>query len=303
MSTPADTTTGAAVATGAPPPKDHGYRFDQGRTGVLLLHGLSGTPMELRYQALGLSRAGISVSVPQIAGHCGSLDDLRATGWRDWAASALAAFDELKSRCDTVLVGGLSMGAVLSLYVAAERPKDVAGVALLAPTFRFDGWAVPWYASLFSLVQDRWSANRIMFREIEPYGIKDSRLRAFVMNALQSDTSATAGLPGTPGLSMLEFRYLVKNVEKRLGTLRQPALIVHPRHDDRASLSNVAMLQRRLGGLVTTLVLDDCYHVITLDRQRDLVNEALIEFTEKRARRAGTEPARRAASLPRVASA
>jgi carboxylesterase len=283
---PAATTDSVSAA------RDHSYRFDNGRTGVVLLHGLSGTPMELRYQALGLSRAGYSVSVPQLAGHCGTLDDLRATSWRDWAASALAAVDDMKSRCDTVLVGGLSMGAVLSLYVAAERPDTVAGTALLAPTFRFDGWAVPWYAALFRLVQDRWTANRIMFHEFEPYGIKDGRLRAFVMNALQSDNSATAGLPGTPGLSMLEFRYLVKDVEQRLGSIRQPTLIVHPRHDDRASLSNAAMLQRRLGGLVTTVVLDDCYHVITLDRQRDLVNEALIEFVDKRAAKAGTELAR-----------
>jgi carboxylesterase len=46
---------------------------------------------------------------------------------------------------------------------------------------------------------------------------------------------------------------------------------VHPRHDDRASLRNLNYLQSNLKGLVHTLVLDDSYHVVTFDRQRQLV--------------------------------
>jgi hypothetical protein len=40
------------------------------------------------------------------------------------------------------------------------------------------------------------------------------------------------------------------------------------------------------------VVLDDSYHVVTLDRQRDLVNESLIDFGHKVARRAGADVAR-----------
>jgi carboxylesterase len=267
--------------------KDHGFVLGDGAYGVLLLHGLSGTPMELRYQANTLARNGFTVSVPQLAGHCGTLDDLKATTWHSWVVSAMCALDRLRRDCPKVIVGGLSMGAVLSLYLAAKRADDVDGLALLAPTLTFDGWAVPWYARLFDLVDDRWTADRFMFREMEPYGIKDRRLRDFVLNALQSDDSATAGLPGTPGRSMMEFRRLVKQTRPLLPAIRQPTLIVHPREDDRASLANAALLQQRLGGLVTTVVLDDSYHVVTIDRQRDLVNEALVDFALGRARRAG----------------
>lgn len=270
-----------------PNEKDHGFRLEGGPCGVLLLHGLSGTPMELRYQALALSRAGFTVHVPQLAGHCGTMDDLKRSSWTSWATSAQVALDDLCKTCSTVIVGGLSMGAVLSLLLA-ERCKDqVQGVAMLAPTLKFDGWAVPWYAPLFYLVNDRWTADRFMFREMEPYGIKDRRLREFVLNALQSDVSATAGLPGTPGRSMLEFRKMVKYVRSRLGRIDQPALIIHPREDDRASIGNAAILQRELAGIVHTVVLNDSYHVITIDRQRDLVNEVLVDFVSKTASSAG----------------
>lgn len=270
-------------------PTDHGFQIEGGACGVLLLHGLSGTPLELRYQALALSRAGFTVHVPQLAGHCGTLDDLKHSDWLQWATSAELALKNLRKTCSTVVVGGLSMGAVLSLLMAARCKDQVQGVALLAPTLKFDGWAVPWYAQLFDLVNDRWTADRFLFREFEPYGIKDRRLRELVLNALNSDDSAVAGLPGTPGRAMMEFRRMVKYVRPRLSEIEQPALILHPREDDRASLSNAAMLQRELAGIVHTVVLDDSYHVVTIDRQRDLVNQTLIDFASKIAAKANVK--------------
>jgi carboxylesterase len=261
--------------------RDRSYYQAGSKTGFLLIHGLTGTPIELRYIANGLSRAGYTVSVPQLAGHCGTLEDLKATHWQDWYQSAEDALLELRKTCDLVIVGGLSMGAIIALKLAAEHPDTVDGATLFAPTFRFDGWAIPWYGRLFDLVQDTWSADRFLFKETEPYGIKNVRFREFVMNAIQSEDSSQAGLPGTPGRSLLEFKYLVKSVNRVLGLIRQPTLVLHPREDDRASLSNVTHLQKRLGGRVTAVVLEDCYHVITLDQQRDVVLEETLTFGAK----------------------
>src|SRR5262245_25483571 len=66
---------------------DQSLRFPGGRQGFLLIHGLGGTPMEMRYIAQGLARAGHTAHVPQLAGHCGSAQDLKATGWLDWYES------------------------------------------------------------------------------------------------------------------------------------------------------------------------------------------------------------------------
>ena len=62
---------------------------------------------------------------------------------------------------------------------------------------------------------------------------------------------------------MLEMRWLVQHVKQELACVSQPALIVHPREDDRASLRNLNHLQSNLAGLVETVVLDDSYHVVT----------------------------------------
>jgi carboxylesterase len=55
-------------------------------------------------------------------------------------------------------------------------------------------------------------------------------------------------------------------------------LIVHPREDGRASLRNAVYLQKKLAGRVEVLVLNDSYHVVTLDRQRQLVIDRTDQF-------------------------
>jgi carboxylesterase len=56
--------------------EDKSFRFAGGPMGFLLIHGLGGTPNEMRYIALGLARAGHTVHVPQLAGHCGAVDTI-----------------------------------------------------------------------------------------------------------------------------------------------------------------------------------------------------------------------------------
>src|SRR5262245_16961523 len=75
---------------------DQTIRLSGGRLGFLLIHGLGGTPLEMRYVAQGLAYAGHTVHVPQLAGHCGSSDDLKATRWADWYATVEEEHERLK---------------------------------------------------------------------------------------------------------------------------------------------------------------------------------------------------------------
>jgi carboxylesterase len=257
---------------------DQSLRLAGDRLGFLLIHGLGGTPMELRYVAQGLARAGHTVHVPQLAGHCGTIDELKATAWTDWYASVEREHDRLNGRCDAVLVGGLSVGAILALRLAAARGEAVSGLALYAPSLWLDGWGVPWQAALFRLVTQKWLADWFPFAERHPWGIKDARLRALVERAIKSGDSSRAGVAALPGRLMLELRWLARRVRSEIGEVRQPALIVHPREDDRASLRNLHYLQSSLGGLTETVVLNDSYHIVTLDRQRQIVVDRTLEF-------------------------
>jgi carboxylesterase len=259
-------------------PIDHSLFFEGSKTGILLIHGLGGTPAEVKVVASGLRKEGFTVSCCQLAGHCGTEEDLTRTGWRDWASSVDTALDELREKCDAVLVGGLSMGAILALHAAAKNPNKVDGLLLYAPTLWYDGFSVPWYAFLLKFFIHTPAGQRYRFKEREPYGVKDERIRSLIMSAMKLSKSEEAGLASTPSLSLKEFWDLVAEVKPELPQIKTPALIVHAREDDISDLSNAIYLQRKLGGLVDALVLDDSYHIVTIDKQRSLVIDRSAAF-------------------------
>src|SRR6516164_1938423 len=286
---------------------DRSFKVGKGRTGFLLIHGLGGTPVELKFVAKGLARRGFFVHCCQLAGHCGTEEDLIATTWQDWYASVVTAFDELRAQCDTVVVGGLSMGGVLALHLAAQRPDDVHGLALYAPTLWYDGWATPWYRFVLRLCMltrlGQYGISRLYrFVETHPYGIKDPAIRAVVVAAMRSGDSTAAGIMVTPGEAVRQLCLLVDQVKPRLSAIKTPALVIQAREDDLSSLRNAEYLQRHLGGLVDTLILDDSYHIVTVDRQRDLLIESTVAFaTVLAARREGEDTVRPLAETARAA--
>lgn len=249
-----------------------------GRTGFLLIHGLGGTPVEMRFVAQGLARAGYTVYCCQLAGHCGTPDELRVSSSEQWCDSVAAALERLEDHCDTIIAGGLSMGAILALDIALKQPNRVHGLALFAPTFVLDGWSMPWHSRILSFVRPtRWK-SKFYLKEHPPYGIKDERIRAFIVSSMLSGDSSQAGVFSTPLHSLAEFNGLALKLKKRLSEIKAPTLILHPREDDMASLDNSILIQRKLGGMVELVVLDDSYHIITLDRQRHLVVDRTIAF-------------------------
>jgi len=254
---------------------------DGGRFGLLLIHRLGGRPADVGYVATGLARAGYSVNCPLLYGHGGSRALLAATTWSQWYDSVGSAHDALSARCDTVVVGGLGVGAMLALELAIDRKSTVHGLALFAPTFWPNGWAMPWYGKALKLVGSKRLANLFRFDERPPFGIKDDDLRGEHFRQQASDGRSSDDVLGRSGGALLEVKWLAARVTPRLRHVTQPCLIFHPRYDDRSALSASQDLQKALGGVVDLIVLDDSYHLVTLDRQRDLVLERVLEFAEE----------------------
>ena len=257
---------------------DVGFKIKGGKVGILLLHRLCGTPVEMRFVANGLAKQGYTVLCPVLAGHCGSDADLAASSWVDWYRSAEEALLDLRKDCDVVIAGGLSTGAVLALMLAAKHPTKVQATTLLAPTLWLNGWNVPRYTWFFRLAWTKRIASLFSISHQNPNGIKDDRIRDFIKRARTSCGSAVAGNPSTPGGAGFEHRQLVKAILKLVPYIRQPSLIMHPLEDDFAAMNNATYLRDGLSGPVDLVVLDDCYHIVTVDRQRHLVIAAMDRF-------------------------
>jgi carboxylesterase len=271
----------AAIRERSPTQKEMSFLLPGNDTGVLLIHGLTGTPVEMRYVGKGLARAGFTVYGAQLAGHCGTGDDLAATGWHDWAESALAAFDHLRQRVQRVFVGGLSMGAILALHLATRRRKDVEGLLLYGPTLKYDGWTIPWYSFLLKILINTPIGRNYTFMEKHPYGIKDERLRKRIVHNMLAGNSADAGLAGLPSFCLKQMWALSEQVESELYRVQAPSLILHAREDDVASLKNPIRILQGISGPAELVLLNDSYHMITVDRERDQVVARSVEHINR----------------------
>lgn len=264
--------------------QDSSYFLNGNRNGVLLIHGLTGTPNEMRIIAKGLNQAGFTVYAMQLAGHCGDEADLCQTTWQDWYQSVQQAADFLKQHVDHLFVAGLSMGALLSLKLAADYPQLVKGVGVYGVTFTYDGWSMPFWAKqlffLLTFLKKLHLFQKTSFIEKPPYGLKDERIRATVAASMFSGDSAAAGLAGNPFPALAEMQWLAKKVRQQLPQVIAPCLIMHSGHDDIANINtNARLVEKNVSGPTRFVVLDDSYHLITIDRQRrEVINESVQFF-------------------------
>ncbi len=103
------------------------------RVGVLVCHGFTGSPASMRPWGEHLAALGYGVEVPRLPGHGTTWQEMNTTRWDDWYGEVQVAFEKLRRDNEQVVLAGLSMGGALSLRLAADRPDEVAGLALVNP--------------------------------------------------------------------------------------------------------------------------------------------------------------------------
>lgn len=266
--------------------QDLSYFLPGSKNGVLLIHGLTGTPNEMRILANGLHKAGFTVYAVQLAGHCGTEADLCQTTWQDWYKSVQDGANYLAEHVDNVFVAGLSMGALLALQLAADRPEQIKGVGVFAPTFYYDGWSMPFWAKKFFFLLVYFKKlgifQKVSFIEKPPYGLKDERIRAVVSESMLSGDSGAAGLAGNPFPALAEMQLLAKHVCKQLSKVTSPCLIIHSGNDDIANIeTNAKLVEKNVSGTKKLIVLNDSYHLVTIDSQRrEVINESVSFFNK-----------------------
>jgi carboxylesterase len=261
-----------------------GFFMPGGEDAVLLIHGLTGTPTEMRAIAKRLSTRGFTVICPQLAGHCGSTSVLKQSRWHDWYDSIDRAFEALRETHDRVFVTGMSMGALIALRLAEQKGDRVSGLGLLSATFFYDGWNIPKMRRRLLLPVVLYSPLRyvVSWRETAPYGIKCERTRAAVHTALSNRDAKAAeqvGIFRTPAVTIHESIRLIRAARKALPGVSVPVLVVHSTEDDMASIKNAHyVIDRIASDTVETYFVDDTYHVLSMDKRKHDIANRLADF-------------------------
>jgi len=257
------------------------------RETVILVHGLTGTPNEMRYLAFYFNKLGYNVVCPRLANHGQPLHVLKKTDWETFYGSVRTAFLQAVESGGKIYVAGLSMSALFVLLLAEEFGDKLAGGICLAPTLFFDGWNVPWYNRLLPLASYTPLKYNFYFKESSPYGIKNEKIRAMVhryySKATLEDMEGVGkfGYPFFPVSLLYQLRRLVRRVIPLLPTIKSPLLLIHPQEDDTASIKNSQLIYDRISSSVKKLViLTDSYHVITADQEREKVAREMQAFLQ-----------------------
>jgi carboxylesterase len=236
------------------------YSHDGGDVGVLLSHGFTGSPRSMRPWAEHLAAEGRTVRLPRLPGHGTSWQDMNRTSFEDWYAVVDQAFAELRERCRTVVVGGLSMGGTLVTRLAEEHGTAVAGLMLVNPAFTSEDrrlMALPLLKHLVPSVP-------AIGNDIRKEGIDE---QAYTRTPLKALHSLVQGWTA---------------VGQDLPKVTQPVLLMRSVVDHVVPASSSALFLSRISSQdVTEIRLNDSYHVATLDHDAEQIFELSNKFVQR----------------------
>jgi len=230
------------------------------KSGVLLLHGFTSGPHEMKSVTEKLSGKGYSVSVPLLPGHGTTPEDLHKCTWFDWFEGAKKALFEMRERCDKIIVIGQSMGGTLALHLAAHYRFD--GVVGLAPGLFFKEKRTCLLPLVSRILRFRKKNKGPDIHDQEerirqkPYSYNKDPLRA-----------------------ANQLRKMFLHVQNDLKEIYIPVMLMHSTQDHVIDYKSSEYIYNQVSSEhKKILTLNESYHVLTLDLEKEIVLREIEKF-------------------------
>lgn len=238
------------------------FAAEGGPVGVVVSHGFTGTPASMRPWAQHLAAAGYTVRLPLLPGHGATWRETNKSRWPQWYAAIEDAYRQLSARCHTVFAVGLSMGGTLVTRLAEQHPDGVAGLVLVNPAF----------------------GTRRLDAKLAPYISWAIRSRPSIGGDIKKPGVVEPATDRTPVVAFASLQRLWKVTVADLAAVRAPILLYRSREDHVVDDLSAQLLK---AGAVNTSVhevlLDNSYHVATLDHDAPTIFAGSVEFISSHA--------------------
>ncbi len=262
------------------------------KRGALIVHGLTATPATMAPTMEAMEDAGYVVSAPLLPGHGTTVEDLERTTWQDWVRGVSEAYEALATQCDSIYYIGLSLGALLGLHLAAT----VRGEPVEPPLGPSTGSGRTANSKLRALALMGTPLHLSPFvRRIVPV-VRYTPVR-WLYTASPKDWKTSVADPDglkayqessydrIPTKAVYQIYDLERVVQTQLGQIHTPTLFIHSHQDEVAPPSNVTELCAKINDPEPEVLwVDRSYHVISLDFDRELVNQTILQFCERYSR-------------------
>jgi carboxylesterase len=236
------------------------FHHEGGPVGVVLCHGLTSTPQSMRPWAEYLAEQGLTVSLPRLPGHGTRWQDCNLTTWQDWYGAVEREFVTLRGRCDLVFAMGQSMGGTLALRLAELRGAEVAGLVLVNPSVRSLDPRMRAVPALSRVV----ASLPPIAGDIKRAGAAELAYDRLPLRALHSLSRG--------------WRVVLADLPR----VTQPVLLFHSRVDHVVEPVNSRSVLERISSTdVREVVLENSYHVATLDNDADLIFSGSLAFVRR----------------------
>lgn len=230
------------------------YSSEGGCIGALLIHGFTGSVAETRPMAEYLTAHDLTVRCPLLPGHGTSAQDLTRIHWQEWTSSVESELCTLLQTCDAVFVGGLSLGALLTLWLGS-RYEEIAGLIPMAPAVEVRNRMMPLALGLRHLLK------------YNPLGL--------VGDADLGDPTALDRIwcyDKLPLWGAAEVYLLQRQVLQVLTRIRQPILIFQGQRDRQLTERAAQLVYDQVSSLDKRLVwLENSGHNLLADGERETV--------------------------------
>lgn len=238
----------------------------RGKVGIAVIHGFTGNPLATRPLGEHLAGEGFTVEVVRLPGHGTDVKDMATTRYSDYLAATAAVLDDLRSRCDQVVLVGHSMGGTLALDIASSRPDDVAAVVAINATILGRKDPLARIAPLLQYVIP------MVPRDMAGLPTNDVAKKG-------TEEGAYAKVPAKAGQSLIRE---LPRIRAQLLDLTQPLLIAYSPEDHTVPPENSKAIAEYVASAdVTTIVCDKSYHVPMIDHDADKLADAVTEFVAR----------------------
>ncbi len=237
------------------------FFFPGGKTGVLLIHGFTGTPKEMRWMGEYLNKKGLTVLGVRLFGHASQPEDMLRSRWWDWVTSVEDGLNLLKGSTTCQCVAGLSMGGILALIAAAHYPVKCA-VAISTP------YTLPPDPRLKFLKIFQFFYPRV------PKGESDFRNKDAEKDPVD--------YPYFPTRSILQLQALLQELTRGLPKIKIPVLLIQSHGDHGIPAESMDRIYAHLGTKQKEkLWVEDSGHVIVREPEREKAFRATFNFISR----------------------